>query len=35
MGAREAKTKSDKAFKLASKQAGLLRIEDIVFEFQV
>jgi hypothetical protein len=35
MAAREAKTKSDEALKLASEQAGLLRMEDMVFELQV
>jgi hypothetical protein len=33
--ARKAKTKSDKELKLASEQAGSLRAEDMVFEFQI
>jgi hypothetical protein len=33
--AREAKTKSDKELKIASEQAGSLRMEDMVFEFQI
>jgi hypothetical protein len=33
--ARKAKTKSDKELKLASEQAGTLRTEDMVFEFQI
>jgi hypothetical protein len=33
--AKEAKTKSDEALKLASEQAGSSRMEDMVFEFQV
>jgi hypothetical protein len=33
--AREAKTNSDEALKLASEQAGSLRMQDMIFEFQV
>jgi hypothetical protein len=33
--ARKAKTKSDKELKLASEQAGSLKTEDTVFEFQI
>jgi hypothetical protein len=33
--ARESKTKSDEVLRVASKQAGSLRLEDMMFEFQV
>jgi len=33
--AKKAKTKSDKELKLASEQAGSLRMEDMVFQFQI
>jgi hypothetical protein len=32
---KKAKTKSDKELKLASEEAGSLRMEDMVFEFQI
>ena len=33
--AKESKTKSDEALKVASEQAGSLRLKDMMFEFQV